>query len=393
MTKPMDQVALFGRALTLMLLVASLAACAKGRYGPSPDTKPANGPHTLKKLTVAERQEAMERANVWRSLNTPSLNIAKGPNLPARERVPSQVTCDYVHPDKPLSGDTPKFLCDLGGGDVVKVKYGEKNGEVYAEVAGTRLLWALGFQSDVMYPTRVTCRNCPADPFAVSGEGWQKVGPKDVGTHVFDPAVIERASGNSIEVPGYKGWAWPELDKIGTTPGGATRAQLDALKLLAVFIQHSDSKPEQQEIVCDDGKKVKDAKGNETCASAWIVIKDLGVTFGKSTHLNSSKMNLADWQSVHVWKDANKCVGNMPRSLTGSLEDPVISEAGRRFLSERMMQLRDRQIRDLFRVSNVMRRHEMIDGPDGKKRPVTIDDWVAEFKKKRAEITTAHCPA
>jgi len=39
-----------------------------------------------------------------------------------------------------------------------------------------------------------------------------------------------------------------------------------------------------------------------------------------------------------------------------------------------------------------MRRHEMIEGRDGKKRPVTIDDWVAEFKKKRAEITTAHCP-
>ena len=304
----------------------------------------------------------------------------------------SQVTCTYVHPDKPLSGDTPKFQCDLGHGDVVKVKYGEKNGEVYAEVAGTRLLWALGFQSDVMYPTRVTCRDCPADPFQVSGPGWQKTSPKDGATRVFDPAVIERAGGTSIEVPGYDGWAWPELDKIGTSPGGATRAQLDALKLLAVFIQHSDSKPDQQEIVCDDGKKQKDAKGNETCASAWLVIKDLGVTFGKSTRLNSSKMTLADWESIPIWKDANKCVGDMPKSLTGSLDNPVISEAGRRFLSDRLMQLRDRQIRDLFRVSDVLRRHETIEA-GGQKREVTIDDWVRVFKKKRTEIASAHCAA
>jgi hypothetical protein len=57
-----------------------------------------------------------------------------------------------VFPDKPLTGMTPKFKCDLGKGDEVKVKCGEKNGEVYAEVAASRLLWALGFQADVMCP-------------------------------------------------------------------------------------------------------------------------------------------------------------------------------------------------------------------------------------------------
>ena len=119
---------------------------------------------------------------------------------------------------------------------MVKVKYGEKNGEVYAEVAGSRLLWALGFQADVMYPARVTCRNCPPDPFLASGADWKRGSPAGGAERIYDPAVIERASGSSIEVPGYEGWAWPELDKLGKTPGGATRAQLDALKLLAVFL-------------------------------------------------------------------------------------------------------------------------------------------------------------
>ena len=81
----------------------------------------------------------MERAHVWQSINTASLNLIQGPALPAGRRIRPQTTCTFVFPDKALTGNTPKFLCDAGNGDVVKVKYGEKNGEVYAEVAGSRL--------------------------------------------------------------------------------------------------------------------------------------------------------------------------------------------------------------------------------------------------------------
>jgi len=335
----------------------------------------------------------MERANIWRALNTSSLDLIKGPVLPASQRIPAQVECLFVFPDTPLGGMTPKFTCDLGKEDEVKVKYGEKNGEVYAEVAASRLLWALGFQADVMYPTKVTCRFCPDDPFAASSANWNRGNPGDKDTEVYDPAVIERESGNAVEVPGYEGWAFPELDKLNANDGGATRAQIDALKLLAVFVQHSDSKPGQQEIVCQQGRKSKDAKGNETCEEAWLVIKDLGGSFGKATKLNSSKMNLADWDGAGIWKDAKQCIGDMPRSFTGSLEDPKISEAGRRFLATQLAKLSDRQIADLFKVSNVLARDADIEGADGKKRPVTIDDWVRVFKRKRSEVAAARCPA
>jgi hypothetical protein len=384
---------LIRHAIAVAVLGAVLAGCASGRMGPPPDTEAPEGPRTLKKLSVAERQQVMERANVWRALDTSSLDIVKGPVSPASQRIPAQVACTFVYPDKPLSGMTPKFQCDLGKDDVVKVKYGEKNGEVYAEVAASRLLWALGFQSDVMYPARVTCRNCPDDPFAASGDDWQRGKPTNVSTKQFDPAVVERESGSAVEVPGYEGWAFPELDKIGTIAGGATRAQLDALKLLAVFIQHSDSKPGQQEIVCQEGRKQKDAKGNETCAEAWLVIKDLGGSFGKATKLNTSKMKLDDWTEAGIWKDAKQCIGDMPRSFTGSLEDPKISEAGRAFLAQRLTALRDQQIRDLFTVSQVVKRGEEITEANGRKRPVTVDDWTRVFKRKRSEIVAARCPA
>ena len=159
-----------------------------------------------------------------------------------------------MYPDKPLSGMTPKFECDLGKNDMVKVKYGEKNGEVYAEVAASRLLWALGFQADVMYPD--SRHLPPLSGRSLCGEQFRLAARQSEGTSStkeFDPAVIERESGSAIEVPGYEGWALPELDKISPSAGGATRAQIDAFKLLAVFIQHSDSKPGQQEIVCQEG--------------------------------------------------------------------------------------------------------------------------------------------
>jgi len=365
-----------------------LSACASGRFGPDPDTKPPSGPHTLKKLSVAERLALLQRAQVWQGIDTSSLNLVAGPVLPAEQRVGPAVTCAFSFPDKPLGGMTPKFNCELKKDDVVKVKYGEKNGEVYAEVAASRLLWALGFKADAMEPTIVTCNGCPPDPFRTSSTDWKLGSPAGGSTRVYDPAIVERdVPGDTIETPGYEGWAWPELEAASQKGGGATRAQIDAFKLLAVFIQHSDTKPDQQEIVCAAGRQ-KDAAGNETCGSPWLVIKDLGGTFGKATLTNNSKMKLADWSGETVWKDAKQCIGNLPRSLTGNLDDPKISEAGRRFLAERLNLLSDRQLRDLFTVSQVMRRGEKVDG-----RAVSIDDWVNEFKKKRAEIVAARCPA
>lgn len=393
-------------AIAVSLVGLALSGCASGRFGPPPDAGDPPGPRTLKTLTVEERRQVMQRARVWQSINTASLDIARGPALPAPQRVGPRTTCAYAHPDEPLSGNTPKFECAIAKGDTVKVKYGEQNGEVYAEVAASRLLWALGFKADIMLPTQVTCHNCPIDPFAAGATNWRSKPPLDLATRVFEPAVIERdVPGKKVAVRGYEGWAWPELDQIRAgRSGGATRAQLDALKLLAVFIQHSDSKPDQQEIVCEEGRRRKDATGNETCRAAWLVIKDLGATFGHATRLNSSKMVLADWDSAGVWKAAPggqrsskaepaRCVGDLPRSLTGSLEDPVISEAGRRFLSRRLAMLSDRQIRDLFTISRVERRGEQITLPDGRRRRVTVDDWVRVFKRKRDEISAARCAA
>ena len=79
-------------------------------------------------------------------------------------------------------------------------------------------------------------------------------------TFFFDPAVIERKL-PAAELPGPAGWAWPELDKVSEAAGVAPRAHRDALKLLAVFVQHSDSKRDNQRIVCLDRTKDEETMG------------------------------------------------------------------------------------------------------------------------------------
>ena len=84
------------------------------------------------------------------------------------------------------------------------------------------------------------------------------------------------------------------------------------------------------------------------------MIADLGKTFGKANTLNRDEpgsVNLKNWRDERVWRDGAECVGNMPKSLTGTLENPVISEPGRRFLAGLLTRLSDRQMRDLFQTA------------------------------------------
>jgi hypothetical protein len=300
-----------------------------------------------------------------------------------------------VYPERPLSGATPKFHCQLGEDDVVKVKYGRKNREVYAEAAAARLLWATGFATDRWYPVQVICENCPANPWSASQAEWFKGRPHLVARRLLDPASIEREfEGAPIETPDFKGWAWPELDQVDVVAGGASRAEVDALKLMAVFLQHTDNKPSQQELVCLPGHVQRDEAGNETCTAALLLLKDVGTTFGKPTLFNVSKMDLEAWKSNPIWLDGAACVGNLRRlSKTATLENPKIGEAGRRLLAERLALLSDRQIRDLFRAARAERYGGTIRDRSGEKRQASIDDWVAAFKAKRAEIMNHRCSA
>jgi hypothetical protein len=367
-----------GTALGVGLLGLSLSsACAHTH------AKAHSGPRKLDRLTPQLRAEYIRHAIVWQPTKIASMDLLNGPQGEGSFEPDQPVTCNYVTPEKKLSGDTPKFLCDLGGGDVVKVKY--NSAEVYAEVAASRLLWAIGFGTERDYPVQVTCRNCPIEPWFWSSE------PR-VAVSKFPLATIQRKlHGKEIALPNLEGWAWPELDRVDETAGGAPRAQRDALTLLAVFLQHSDSKARNQGFICLANGVVKDHEGHEDCKKPLMYIHDVGLTFGKATYLNNTRVDLKAWQSQPLWKDPRQCVANQKKSITGTLVDPRISETGRKFLADLLVQLSDVQLRDMFTAARIERQEQKIHTPEGERR-VTVDDWVQAFKKKRDEVVNQRCP-
>jgi len=311
-------------------------------------------------FSVEERLSVLNRASVWEARDPAVLDVLAGPEAAGSFAPDAVVSCDYA--GATTSGRSPKFNCAITKTDKVKVKYGQENGEVYSEVAATRLLWLLGFYADRMYPVRVMCHGCPKKI------GGTPTGEKDVVEVAF--AAIEREmKGTEVELEHRRGWEWGELD----IAKGSTRAQRDALKLVSVMLQHTDSKSEQQRLLCP----------GDDCEHPVAMVNDLGLTFGRASLYNRnsvSSANLHEWSRAPVWEGKAGCVGNLAKSYTGSLDRPHISEEGRALRADRLQRISDAQLHDLFSVARF-----------DKRRGDSIDAWVAAFKEKRDEIAARRC--
>jgi len=322
--------------------------------------------------TRAARLDAIRHARVWEPTDVAAADIKAGPQGAFAFAPGETVTCDYV-PHEHGKGSTLKFDCTLGLRRMLKVRYGPDNGEVYAQVAATRLLWALGFGAARMYPVTVVCRGCPPNPFKAPAPAARSAPPVR-----FDPATIEvEADGKTIEAKPDQGWSWQELDLVDEAAGGASPGERDAFTLLAVLMQHSSSKAINQRLLCLD---------EPACTKTRMIIADVGKTFGRSNLLNDdakAAVNFKEWSRMPVWKGERGCIGNLPSSLSGTLGNPRISEDGRALLAGLLDQLSDRQIQDLFEVARFTTRD-----PHS-----TVAGWVAAFKAKRAEIASRRCNA
>jgi len=90
------------------------------------------------RFSEAQRMDAIRRAQVWEATDVASMDIRTGPKAHGSFAPDETVNCAYR--DKVMSGNSPKFTCVIPPDDEVKVKFGRENGEVYAEVAATRLI-------------------------------------------------------------------------------------------------------------------------------------------------------------------------------------------------------------------------------------------------------------
>jgi hypothetical protein len=192
-------------------------------------------------------------------------------------------------------------------------------------------------------------------------------------TRTFSDAVIERQlPGRRLEAGKRRGWAWSELANVEPAEGGASRAEVDAFRLVAVFLAHWDNKPENQRLVCLG----EDKSSSESCKRPLAMVQDLGATFGPN------KLDITGWSAFPIWADAASCAVSLrPLPYGGSsFPDTRISEEGRAFLAERLGRLTEAQIRDLFRGARI----ERYAAKNAASRDV--NRWVAAFRSKVAAI-------
>ena len=151
----------------------------------------------------------------------------------------------------------------------------------------------------------------------------------------FEWAAVERRHyGRAIETEEVEGWAFFELDLIDPKKGGAPRAHVDALRLLAVLLSHWDNKSENQRLVC---LSEKDWPDGGKCSRPFAMLQDVGSAWGPR------KVDLPEWEKAPIWSDRASCTTSMDAlPYHGATFKPVkITEAGRKHLGGLLSQLSD----------------------------------------------------
>ena len=355
---------------------------AKAEQGGDQSKDGGKKPLKSKKVSAAERIDALSRAAVW--IAPPP--IAKADLGPAPNQ-PKEITCTFEISE--LGGTAPKFDCKTKDGEKLRIKYG-RSPEIPSEVAAARLLHTLGFGADnVSLVEKVRCYGCPAEPF-MTMKTLGLAGAEKLYSKVMDPAdfkdfewaAVERKHyGRPIETEDVEGWAFFELDLIDAKKGGAPRAHVDALRLLAVMLAHWDNKSENQRLVCISEKDWPDGG---KCTKPFAMLQDVGSAWGPR------KVDLPEWEKAPIWSDRKTCTTSMDAlPYHGATFSPVkISEAGRKHLGGLLSQLSDAQLELLFRSAR-------FDQPTGMvfQQTTPISEWVRVFKSKVKQITDGpSCP-
>jgi hypothetical protein len=297
------------------------------------------------------------------------------------------INCVADKKAKEGTGTLPKFYCTVPGnvdenGEPVRYKVkvhfkgqskDKRNGEVQGEFLASRFSQAVGFFADDEWVADVTCQDCEKSltkPF--QGAPFTPYQPA---------AGIElslKGKGLDVNCNGkdYAALA-PTLSKLAKS--GTPRAEIDAFKLWLAFIDHGDTKSQNQKFACLDPKKNPD--GTRSCepGKAVFYVSDMGSTFGYSS-ASEKKATLALWKG----KDPIKVSGGHCTTTAKSVGDSSVSEEGRQLLAGNLQKLLDAEtsngtITKVFRAS----RNQERDRPP--------EEWTAEFVRKARTIIDARC--
>jgi hypothetical protein len=187
--------------------------------------------------------------------------------------------------------------------------------EAQTDTAANRLLWALGYETEIAYLV-------PRAKIEGKGE-YENVRLE------ARPASVKRA-GN---------WMW-ENNPFMNAP------EFRGLKILMVMLNNWDMKDDNNEILAPRG----DATGE---AELRYIISDLGATFGKTGgFLSRSRNKPSDYVKAEFIKKVNGDVIDFSYSGKNQKLFEGITVADARWLSNLLKRLSDDQIKDAFRSAN-----------------------------------------
>lgn len=410
------------RNLTLAIATLTLGHFVLGCRTFSPTGEPDSGVKAA--VAPEDRVRLIQNAAVYDPgaagpMENKSLFL--GPPHPFFNQAEKPLTCDFIEPtmDDIPGGRTPKFSCNAiidGKPTNLKIKYdpahqlldgryGKANREVYGEVLATRLLWAAGFGADKVYTVKVTCKNCPRDPWTYIRKKLNILDLQDrwiqyvrldlLNNYTWDqklPALDINYAVVEVKHPGKKitssasefGWNWSELYEHQADPVPQTLGR-DTLTIMAAFIDHMDNKASQQRLVCLDGKGATVA----TCQSPLMMIQDAGSSFGNGWapfqgDVSLNKVDLDKWVKLSLWADKKQCLVQIHGAPNASFRTTwKVTDEARAKLAAVLNKISDQQLLDLFTAARVQ-----VGSVDNK----TPEQWVNGFKTKlKRDLIDTQC--
>ncbi|HEY5885247.1 MAG TPA: hypothetical protein VIT88_11200, partial [Pyrinomonadaceae bacterium] len=265
---------------------------------------------------LAAQKKRMPRGTpvLWTTpTNIGSRNLYQGPGGAGMRPNLSRIT--FLEEDKGGYSGTKYRIRDGAGREWV-AKIGK---EAQSETAAVRLLWAVGYETEVNYLVpRLT----------IPGKG------------TFEDVRLEARPGGDKRLDE---WKWEENPFVGTR-------QFQGLKIMMLFLENWDIKDSNNEIIHRNGSN-----------RLRYVVSDLGATFGKTGGLpvlwtiTRSRNDPEDYGEA---KFVDEVEGNIVKfRYSGKKKDIFenITVADARWLHGWLSRLNRSQIRDAFRAANYNR--------------------------------------
>jgi hypothetical protein len=246
---------------------------------------------------------------LWRAVNIPSRDVANGPGGPR----PDLRRVTFIKEER--GGYSKKYRVRDSEGREWVAKIGK---EAQSETSAVRLLWALGYPTEINY----------LEPnVEIVGKGYFR-------------NVRFEARPKSIER--LDEWEWSNNPFVGTR-------ELQGLKVMMVLLNNWDIKDSNNKVLL-----AQSDRGNEL----RYVISDLGATFGKASgwgflwRINRSRNKPSDYaKSKFIDKvKGNRVDFHYVGKRSGLFNDITVDQA--RWVGELLAQLSDQQIRDAFIAAN-----------------------------------------